>query len=271
MLSIYVIMNSVINMKIDLIANESMTLKDLLKLNHFGDKLISNLERNGLNTLKIIEKNKIISIPLPQEESDTLKEEGKLDVVYEDEYIIILNKPKNISSIPSIRHYEHNLSNILMNYYTNNHIYSKIHPVNRLDYKTSGLIIFAKHRYIHALFRNVDINKFYKATVKGLLEPKEAIINLPIYDNGTMKREDNELGKKSITIYKVIKYVDENTYVDIKLITGRTHQIRCHFAHLGHPLVGDNIYGTDKGDLMLECYKLEFIHPITKEKIEISI
>lgn len=259
-------------MDITIKANKDILLKNLLKENHFSDKLITELQNNGLNTLVEIKSGKSIIITLPDEESDVLAEKGPLNIVYEDQYIIVLNKDSNIASIPSKRHYEHNLSNLLMNYYNEHNIKSKIHPINRLDFKTNGLIMFAKSRYIHSLFSILKIEKYYKASLKGHLEIKEGFINLPILDSDNMKRKIDMDGKQSITQYKVTSYTKNTTNIIIKLLTGRTHQIRRHFSYLGYPLIGDDLYGNDSNNnLQLKCYKLNFIHPITNQIINIEI
>ena len=258
-------------MKIKLKSDKQQTIKELLIKNNFSSKLILILQKEGLNTLNIIQKDEEIVLNLEETIKESPLESSLLDIIYEDEYFIIINKPKNISSIPSIKHYEHNLSNILMHYYITNNIKSLIHPVTRLDYKTSGLIIFAKHRYIHNLFKNININKYYKATIKGKISLKSGYFYLPIKDNETMIREISEDGKKSLTYYELINYIDDNSLVKIKLFTGRTHQIRRHFSYLGYPIIGDNLYSNMDGDLMLECYKLSFIHPITKQEINVEI
>ena len=258
-------------MKILLKSDCDQTIKNLLIINNFSPKLILILQKEGLNTLDIIKKNEELILDLNEKRKEMPLEDIQLDIVYEDEYFIIINKPKNISSIPSIKHYDHNLSNILMNYYTKNNVNSLIHPVTRLDYKTSGLILFAKHRYIHNLFKNIKIDKYYRATLKGKIYPYSGYFLLPIKDNDNMIRDISEDGKKSLTYYELINYEDNNSIVKIKLFTGRTHQIRRHFSYLGYPIIGDDLYSNCSGDLMLECYKLAFIHPITKQNIEVKI
>ena len=258
-------------MKIKLISDKEQSIKELLIENNFSPKLILILQKEGLNTLNKINTNEELIIDLNEIRNEMPIEKEKLNIIYEDEYLIIINKPKNISSIPSIKHYNHNLSNILMNYYIEKNINSLIHPVTRLDFKTSGLIIFAKHRYIHNLFKNIKIDKYYKAVVKGKIYPYSGYFCFPIKDNNSMIREIASDGKKSLTYYELIKYIDGNSLVKIKLLTGRTHQIRRHFSYLGYPLIGDNLYGNDQGNLELECYKLTFLHPITKEIINVEI
>ena len=258
-------------MEINLKAEKTIPLKDLLKINHFSPKLISILERNGLNTLININKGQNIKIALPIENNDLPIEKENIDIVYEDDYFIIINKNHDIASIPSIRHYDHNLSNQLSYYYQLNDIHSSIHPITRLDFKTNGLIIFAKHRYIHNLFKYVNINKFYKATLKGILPINKGYLSFPIKDTDSMKREISINGKKSLTYFEVVKYENNNTIVNIKLLTGRTHQIRRHFSYLGYPIIGDDLYGNSDGILKLTCYKLNFIHPISNKEINISI
>lgn len=259
-------------MKIILKADKNTTIKELLKANFFSPALISKLEKNGLYTLDYINKDETISILLPNEETSVKLENQPLNIIYEDDYIIAINKEKNIATIPSIRHYDSNIANRLMYYFNSKNIHSTVHPINRLDYKTSGIVLFAKHQYIHHLFSQITIDKYYKATIHNHLLLNEGYLSFPIYHNQNIKREINQLGKKSLTYFKVIGYNENVTTVLIKLLTGRTHQIRLHFSYLGYPLVGDDLYGNDyQQDLLLECYKLCFVHPIYRKQVIIEI
>lgn len=215
--------------------------------------------------------NSIINVTLNEEYNHIISYKADLDILYEDKYILIVSKPINMDVEPTKCNYDKSLSNIISYYYKKNNIKSKIHLVNRLDKLTSGIIIIAKNQYIHNLFKNVKIIKKYQAFVSGKIN-KKGVIKVKI------KKEDNSIkrmvcddGKLSITKYKLVKYINENSLVDIKLITGRTHQIRVSFAHINHSLINDPLYSSYiNGNMYLNAYYIKFIHPISKRRVVIN-
>lgn len=215
----------------------------------------------------------VLIINLIEENKEYGKSSSPLNIVYEDDYLLIVNKRKNQATIPTINHYNDNLSSDVANYYLKNNIYSKIHCVTRLDFETSGLVIFAKHQYIHNLLMKANIEKYYIAKVHGIIN-ENGCIKLPIMKDPSDKKKriiSND-GKDSITEYEIIGYEKNCTLVKIHLLTGRTHQIRVHFSSIGYPLVGDSLYGNDQNkELELECENLVFVHPITKKPLKIRI
>lgn len=237
--------------------------------------------------------NSIITVSIDFEETDEITpQEGNIEILYEDEYFLAVNKPANIVVHPCSYHPDDTLVNFVKAY-LNNH--KKIRPINRLDKGTSGVVLFAKNEYIQELFKNIDPKpqKEYIVITYGKWEEKEGTISLPIArkPDSLIEREVNfEAGQESITHYKVLaesKYEAENiSLLKVLLETGRTHQIRVHLSHLGHSLLGDTLYPkkvlienteaetqiTDKLELerqALHAYRLQFIHPITKKEIEI--
>ena len=269
-----------LNFKVD----QDIEIKDFLSLNKFSNKLITYylhnqhlilLNNNELNTYNLKE-NDILTITFNDEESNINIIEGNINIIYEDEYILILNKPKNIAVNGTMRHYKYHLSGMIYKYFLDNNIKSTVHFVNRLDYETSGLIIIAKHQYIHHLFNYVNINKYYYCIVEGLLENKKGLIDKPILklENDPKKRIIDEKGKRSLTEYEVIQEFNNFSLINVHLLTGRTHQIRLHFSSINHPLVGDYLYGSqtdNNNDILLFSYHLDFIHPITNKKIDITL
>lgn len=269
-----------LNFKVD----QDIEIKDFLSLNKFSNKLITYylhnqhlilLNNHELNTYNL-KKNDIITISFNDEESNINIIEGNINIIYEDEYILILNKPKNIAVNGTMRHYKYHLSGMIYKYFLDNNIKSTVHFVNRLDYETSGLIIIAKHQYIHHLFNYVNINKYYYCIVEGLLENKKGLIDKPILklENDPKKRIIDEKGKRSLTEYEVIQEFNNFSLINVHLLTGRTHQIRLHFSSINHPLVGDYLYGSqidNNNDILLFSYHLDFIHPITNKKIDITL
>lgn len=266
------------NLTIDYILKNELNISSRLRL-----KLINNnsifLNDVLVDTRKIVNINDIIKIDLNYKEdnSNIVPVKMNLDIIYEDDGLLIINKPSGIPTHPSILHFENSLSNGVKYYFNSINLHKKIRPVNRLDLHTSGLIIFAKNEYIQeCLINQMNNNTFkkeYLAIVNGILEIKKGTINKPIArkQDSIIERCISENGKPSITHYEVLEEID-NKYSIVKCIleTGRTHQIRVHFASIGHSLIGDSLYGFKNsyfdGQLLI-CTKLSFIHPITKELV----
>ena len=245
------------------LANYLYHHQDLVKINNQQFKS-PNIKKGDIIILNLFEENKVYG-----------NSSNKLDILYEDDYLLIVNKPHNIATIPTIRHYDNNLASDVSNYYLSHGIKSKIHVVTRLDYETSGIVIFAKHQYIHALMSKTKIDKYYLVDVHGLIL-ENGIIDKPILKdpNDTKKRIIDEKGKPSITEYEIIKInkAENKTTIKAHLLTGRTHQIRLHFASISHPVIGDKLYGSDNAStLCLTCMEVKFIHPITNNLIHIKI
>lgn len=225
--------------------------------------------RNNVNIGDTI----VIDFNYEEDNSNIVPTKMNLNIKYEDEWLIVLDKPKGQATHPSILHYDDTLSNGLRYYFDSINLHKKIRPVNRLDYNTSGLIVFAKNEYIQdCLIKQMANNTFkktYIALVHGILKEKKSEINLPIArkPGSIIERCISENGKKAITNYEVLEEKENFSLVKCTLITGRTHQIRVHLAAIGHPLVGDTLYGKKDDTIngqMLHCSKIQFVHPITK-------
>lgn len=197
-----------------------------------------------------------------------------LDIVYEDDFLIILNKPANMTVIPSMSDQAPAIANGLISYYDQHQLDYTVHIVTRLDRDTTGLMLIAKQDYCHSLFHRKPIERHYQALVQGILTDQAGTIDAPIgrKPGSIIERMVTEDGKRAVTHYQVADQIGTNSLVDIQLETGRTHQIRVHFAHLGHPLIGDNLYGgpNDNGfdRQALHCTYLAFKHPITNQHLE---
>lgn len=216
-----------------------------------------------------------ILVKIDFEETDYITpEEMNLNILYEDEYILAVNKPAGIVVHPSSNHLNGTLANGVKHYLNNS---KKIRPINRLDRDTSGIVLFAKNEYIQELMiTTTKIKKEYIAITDGILLEKFGVIDLPIArkTGSIMLREVSEEGQKAVTYYEVIKEIQEKySLIKLELGTGRTHQIRVHLSFLEAPILGDTLYGKQTNLIArqaLHAYKLSFIHPITQEKIEIS-
>ena len=268
--------------KLNFEVKENIEIKDFLSQNKFSNKLITfylhnkhliKLNNQELNRYDLI-PNDLLTITFIDEESNINIIEGDINIIYEDEYILILNKPKNIAVNGTMAHYNYHLSGMIYKYFLDNNIKSTVHFVNRLDYETQGLIIIAKHQYVHHLFNYVKINKYYYCIVEGILNNKKGLIDKPILklENDPKKRIISEEGKPSQTEYEVIDEFNNFSLINVHLLTGRTHQIRLHFSSINHPLIGDKLYGSNiENDILLFSYHLDFIHPILNKKIDITL
>jgi 23S rRNA pseudouridine1911/1915/1917 synthase len=203
-----------------------------------------------------------------------------LEIVYEDQHILIINKQANLPTIPSIYHPDHSLANAVVYYYDLLNIPCTFHAVNRLDRDTTGLLIVAKHRYAHDLLtkqqRLGKVKRTYLAIVNGKFENIEGIVKAPIgrKEDSIIERTVREDGQEAITHYKVIKKMNNETLVRLALETGRTHQIRVHMAWMGHPLLGDDLYGGPIEKInrqALHSWQVQFFHPFLNEELEFSV
>ena len=224
---------------------------------------------NPARTIDILCSGDVLSVIMDDEKS--LEENSSLDIpiVYNDDDIVVFDKPYGVPVHPSIRHYNDTLGNYFASVFKG----LTFRPVNRLDKDTSGLCIVAKNPFSAAELQK-NVKKIYYAAVKGNTEG-EGVINLPIAreEGSIIKRKVDENGQEAITEYKAIKHKNGNTLLEIRLLTGRTHQIRVHFSHIGFALIGDELYGGDLSAMKrqaLHCKTLEFTHPVTGEKMAID-
>lgn len=238
------------------------------------------LNSNSIDTRSIVKENDVIVVDLDfvEESENIISQKMDLNIIYEDDAILAINKPASIAIHPSILHYSDSLANGVKYYLESIGLKRKIRPINRLDLNTSGLVIFAKNEYVQeCLIQQMNKNIFkkeYLAIVDGIFDKDCGTINLKIdrKENSIIERCISENGQSAITHYKVIKAFDTFSLVKCTLETGRTHQIRLHMSAIGHPLLGDTLYGIES-DLInrqaLHSYKMNFIHPITNKKVEL--
>ena len=232
-----------------------------------------------VDTRSSVVNGDIITVNLDFEEDseNIIPVEMHLDIIFEDEGLLILNKPAGIAVHPSILHYKDSLSNGVKFYFESVGLKRKVRPVNRLDLNTSGLIIFAKNEYVQeCLIQQMQCGVFkkeYIALVNGHFDELTGTVNLPIArkNNSIIERCISPDGQEAITDYCVLKEHDDYSVVKCSLKTGRTHQIRVHMSAIGHPLLGDSLYGIESPLInrqALHSYKIAFIHPVTHKNIE---
>ena len=226
------------------VLNKKFNISTRLQTKLINKKLIK-LNNSICDTRTEITNKDIITINFNYEEdnSNIIPTKIPLDIIYEDDWLLIINKPAGIAVHPSILHFNDSLCNGIKYYYDNINLKKKIRPVNRLDKNTSGLVVFAKCEYIQECLikqmQNKQFQKEYLAITNGIFKNKKGTINLPIgrKDGSIIERCISENGQKSITHYEVLQEFNELSLVKCNLETGRTHQIRVHMAKISHPLL----------------------------------
>ncbi|QDQ01439.1 RluA family pseudouridine synthase [Lysinibacillus fusiformis] len=243
---------------------------------------VNSVERNVRHPLQIGDRVEV-KFPLEEKSEGLVVEYGELTIVYEDEAILVLDKPAHQSTIPSREHPTKSIANNVCGYFAQQGLASTVHIVTRLDRDTSGLLCVAKHAHIHHLTglaqRGGEVSREYEAIVHGhVIEDCQSIV-APIgrKDTSIIEREVREDGQFAHTDVSVKRrfYRQEEpmTHICLKLHTGRTHQIRVHMAHLGHPLVGDELYGGTRKLIdrqALHCVSLSMKHPLTSEVLHFT-
>ncbi len=259
--------------------NENLSRSYIIKLINEGNVIVNN---NNEKPSYLLKENDEIILNIPEEKELNLeKEDLNLDIVYEDEYVAVVNKPKGMVVHPGAGNFEHTLvSGLLYEMDDLSSINGTIRPgiVHRIDKDTSGLLMIAKNdiasKSLTEQLKNHSCKREYIALVYGNIENNLGRINAPIKRSKLDRKKmavDKE-GKNAVTNFTVLKRYKDFTLVSCKLETGRTHQIRVHFEYIGHPLVGDKIYGRRKviGDdgQFLHAKTIGFYHPYTNEWME---
>ena len=265
-------------------------LKTFLKQKGLSRRLLATIRNDNGQILvngksgRVVDKvvpGDYVTIVLPYEvnrKAPLAKSYVPIDIIYEDRDFLLVNKTAHVATIPSILHPNDSLVNRVAGYYELRGYKGLIpHVATRLDRDTSGLVLFAKHRLAHALLdqqlRQHTIDKRYYALLTGNLTLNQLAVNQPIArkSDSVIKREVRDDGKSALTEYFVADRLQNATGCQIKLHTGRTHQIRVHSEYIGHPLVGDNLYGGKIAMPLqrqaLHCYKLTFYHPFLERNV----
>lgn len=266
-----------------------LTVHELLRKNFkFSSKFRTKIKFNSLVDLNgsvspgyIRPKaGDIISIRLPEERSDFTPEDIPLDILFEDEDLLILNKQSGIVVHPTKGHPSHTIANGLMKHMDDTKQAFKIRFVNRIDMNTTGIIIVAKNSNVQNdiayQMKFGRVVKKYLAIVHGIVEENHFKIDLPIgrpVQESIRRTVTKNGGKNAVSEIKVLSRFNEYSLVEITLHTGRTHQIRVHLSHIGHPILGDELYDGSTELIQrqaLHAYQIEFTHPTTQEDIVVE-
>ena len=239
-------------------------------LKHYED----GITLNGVHTrtVDVMHTGDVLGLNIPCPDGVIEPVRMPLDIIYEDDDLIIINKSPFLAVHPTHNHQGDTLANALVYHLEKQGKPTMFRAVGRLDKGTSGIVICALNKHAAALIPKT-VEKEYYAVVSGVLKPT-GTIDAPIYRPDPMKtlRAVGEQGDRAVTHWTVIKQNGKISYVRVNLETGRTHQIRVHFASLGMPLVGDYLYG-DAGEIghqLLHCGKVSFTHPVSGERITVT-
>lgn len=263
--------------------NEEITRTAAQRLIEQGHILVNGKQQKVSYKVMI---DDIITIEEVQAQTIELKaQEIPIEIIYEDNDIIVVNKPKGMVVHPANGNPDGTLVNAIMAICKDSlsGIGGEIRPgiVHRIDKDTSGLLIVAKNDKAHVnmseQIKNHEVKKTYIALVRGVIKENEATIDMPIgrSNSDRKKMAINKNGKNAVTHIKVLKRYDKYTLLEINIETGRTHQIRVHLSHIGYPIIGDYIYSNGKNEFgvvgqCLHAKNLEFKHPITGEEMKLE-
>ena len=229
-----------------------------------------------------VQPGDVITAAMDDQAPDYPAEDGELTVLYEDDHILAVEKPVGMLIHPSRSRNTGTLANLVLGYYQRMGQNCAFHPVTRLDRDTFGVVLLGKNAHVHTLLQNCDLQKTYHALVFGQMPRAEGVIDAPIARKPlpSLLREIHPAGKPSVTEYRVLEERNGYTKVALRPITGRTHQLRLHCAHVGAPILGDPQYGSEESKAFSEqfglesqmlCAKqIEFLHPVTGETLTIT-
>ena len=271
----------------------NITIKDFLLSNNISSKAISTLKKQVDGILvngKVqftnykLQPNDILSINLDENNDyeNIIATKMDLDILYEDDDIVIVNKSADITVHPSKKYFTNSLVNGLTYYYQNKNMDVKLHCITRLDKETSGCVLFAKNRIAANCLSNMvkqkEISKTYLSLASGKVSKQHFLISAPIsrISKGNILRcVDFQTGKEALTECFLLGYYPSNDISLLKCLlhTGRTHQIRVHLQYINHPIVSDSLYNKSCNLLLrqgLHCYNIKFIHPISHQLIDVT-
>lgn len=270
----YVVDEEKINLKDLLLDKLNMSVRFLSKIKK-DKSIFVNRKFEKLNYE--LKKGDLVEIKINEDMNNFESENIDVDIIYEDFDIVVVNKPPFMVVHPTKSHASKTLANALTYYFKNTKEKPRIRFVNRLDMNTSGLLVVAKNAYAHHILSedmgNNEVTKKYLTVVKGVVKDDVGTIDAPIYrpTEDSIKRIIHEDGQASITHFKVLERLNDATVLEILLETGRTHQIRVHMSHIGHPIIGDELYGYVDENLInrqaLHALSLSFKQPRIRENL----
>ncbi len=258
----------------------NISRREISHAKHFEDGILCDGEHTKVTD--IVEPGQLIEFNIHEKNDDAAEivpVKGNLDILYEDEDIIVINKPAGVVVHPVHGHFEDSLSNYIAYYFAQKGEEHVMRAIGRLDRETSGVILFCKNRHAAAILSggkadNIGKQKIYYAIVHGQMEKTEDIIDAPIGEvpGKPLIRAIRSDGQRAVTRYKVEHQYEDYALVKLQLETGRTHQIRVHMSSIGHPLVGDTLYDVNNNKYgMCRCAlhagRLSIQHPITGEEM----
>ncbi|MEH7085257.1 RluA family pseudouridine synthase [Neobacillus drentensis] len=260
----------------EFLKEEEISRTALTDIKFKGGNILVNGEE--INVRYRLAWNDILTVIFPSESPSEglLGENVPLSILYEDEYLLVVNKPAGMNTIPSREHPAGSLANALIGYYQRCGLQATTHIVTRLDRDTSGIVLIAKHRHVHHLFsmmqQSGQVKRTYEAFAEGRMQQENGTIVAPIgrKDDSIIEREVRKDGQYACTHFQVLARFNGFTHLELALETGRTHQIRVHMSFLKHPLLGDDLYGGDISQInrqALHCKKISFIHPFSNDEM----
>ena len=221
----------------------------------------------------------VVTVRLDEEQPEYPAQEGPLEILYEDDFLLAVDKPAGMLIHPSRAKFDGTLANFVYGYYQKTGQKSAFHPMTRLDRDTFGIVLLAKNAHVHTLLQQLDVKKTYHALVFGGPEEAHGIIDAPIDRRPlpSLLRHVGPEGKPSVTEFAVLERRADICKLALRPVTGRTHQLRVHCAYMGYPILGDPQYGSEESQAfsaglglrhqMLCAKRLELEHPITGEKM----
>ena len=246
----------------------------------WGDAIQVNGEPQRTNFP--VKPGDVITVWMEEEEPEYPAEDGELNILYEDEYLLAVDKPAGMLIHPSRSRNTGTLANFVAGYYQKTGQKSAFHPLTRLDRDTFGIVLLAKNAHVHTLLQETNVQKTYHALTFGWIEEDSGTIDAPIArrELPSLLRYVSPDGKHSVTEFAVLARKENICKLALRPVTGRTHQLRVHCAHVGHPILGDPQYGSEESQAlsaklglthqMLCARRLEFAHPITGKQMTLE-